>query len=818
MAGRSYRAVLTLALLCACACTRSSPRELDRLADSARTAILRGELTDAQSAIERGMAATARDAGSPRAWTFRLLQAELLIEQGAADKAIAQLSADGDAAAAAPGIRARHQYLLAKAQRDKGQLEPALDTLQGARADADAVDVQLAIDWLLGQVRLRMQQWDEGEALLNDVVRRATREGDRPQLAQALNDLGMSRLRRGRYDEALGWFERVLALSDLEQYTIYAAALSNAGVCYSRLGQLERAVTIQRRAIEIQRRRGDSYYLEQALGGLGNTMLLRGEPAEALPWLREAFEVAQRSGRVADAAVWARNLASAHKGLSQWDEAERFNEQSAALFASSGLAADPSRLIIDADIAQGRGDLVRATALLDQARSDPAASGAVRWSAEAQLAAIAMNAREIDRASKHFASALAQVEKVRMDLNRTDFKLSFLPRQVDFYQDYVSALVEQGQSDRALEVADSFRGRVLSEAQRVGAPLQTSTRALRRIAGTTRRTLLSYWVAPKRSYLWVITGAAVRRVDLPPGPDIEAAVRDYRALIDSSTADPLARAGTPGDRLFQMLVAPAALPRGTSAIVVPDGVLNAINFETLPVDGPERHYWIEDVEIEVAPSLALLTMAGRSKARDRALLLIGNPTPRAPEFPALSYAPAEMTSIVRHFPREAVTAYDSSRATPQAYRDAPLDRFSMIHFTAHATANVESPLDSAVILSGPDTGYKLYARDVADKPLAADLVTVSACRSAGERTYSGEGLVGFAWAFLRAGAHRVIAGLWDVDDRSTARLMDDLYGGLEAGRAPSRALRDAKLALIRSGGQLARPYYWGPFQLFTVTP
>jgi len=135
-----------------------------------------------------------------------------------------------------------------------------------------------------------------------------------------------------------------------------------------------------------------------------------------------------------------------------------------------------------------------------------------------------------------------------------------------------------------------------------------------------------------------------------------------------------------------------------------------------------------------------------------------------------------------------------------------------------ATANVESPLDSAVVLSGPDSGYKLYARAVAEQPLNADLVTVSACRSAGERAYSGEGLVGFAWAFLRAGARRVIAGLWDVDDRSTARLMDALYDGVNRGLTPAASLRAAKLALIASDGQLARPYYWGPFQLFTVTP
>ena len=103
-------------------------------------------------------------------------------------------------------------------------------------------------------------------------------------------------------------------------------------------------------------------------------------------------------------------------------------------------------------------------------------------------------------------------------------------------------------------------------------------------------------------------------------------------------------------------------------------------------------------------------------------------------------------------------------------------------------------------------------------PLRAELVTVSACRSAGERAYSGEGLVGFAWAFLRAGASRVIAGLWDVDDRSTAELMDRLYAHIAAGETASHALREAKLALLAKGGNYGKPYYWGPFQVFTVVP
>ena len=168
--------------------------------------------------------------------------------------------------------------------------------------------------------------------------------------------------------------------------------------------------------------------------------------------------------------------------------------------------------------------------------------------------------------------------------------------------------------------------------------------------------------------------------------------------------------------------------------------------------------------------------------------------------------------------RGGVATYQGVRASPAAYTSSPPDRFTYVHFTAHAAANLESPLDSAVILSGPEGAYKLYARDVAALPLRAELVTVSACRSAGARAYSGEGLVGFAWAFLRAGASRVIAGLWDVDDRSTADLMDRLYAGIAAGDTASHALREAKLVMLAQGGNYAKPYYWGPFQLFTVVP
>jgi CHAT domain-containing protein len=119
------------------------------------------------------------------------------------------------------------------------------------------------------------------------------------------------------------------------------------------------------------------------------------------------------------------------------------------------------------------------------------------------------------------------------------------------------------------------------------------------------------------------------------------------------------------------------------------------------------------------------------------------------------------------------------------------------------------------VLSEESASHNLYARDIARTPLDARLVTISACDSAGTRTYSGEGLVGLSWAFLRAGAQEVIAALWEVNDASTAQLMDRLYAGIAAGESPADALRAAKLAMLRSDTIYRRPFYWAPFVIYS---
>lgn len=108
----------------------------------------------------------------------------------------------------------------------------------------------------------------------------------------------------------------------------------------------------------------------------------------------------------------------------------------------------------------------------------------------------------------------------------------------------------------------------------------------------------------------------------------------------------------------------------------------------------------------------------------------------------------------------------------------------------------------------------LLAIAVIRHPLRASLVTISACYSAGERSYSGEGLVGLSGAFLRAGATNVIAALWEATEASTELLMDRFYDERDKGANPDVALRAAKLSLLRNSS-FRKPFYWAPFEIYT---
>jgi CHAT domain-containing protein/Tfp pilus assembly protein PilF len=147
-----------------------------------------------------------------------------------------------------------------------------------------------------------------------------------------------------------------------------------------------------------------------------------------------------------------------------------------------------------------------------------------------------------------------------------------------------------------------------------------------------------------------------------------------------------------------------------------------------------------------------------------------------------------------------------------------LSRYRIIHFATHGLLNSLHPELSGVVLSLVDEEGRsqdgfLRLHDIYNLKLGADLVVLSACKTGLGKDIKGEGLVGLTRGFLYAGAPRVVASLWKVDDRATAELMKLFYQRmLRDGLRPAAALRRAQID-IQKQPRWAAPYYWAGFTL-----
>jgi CHAT domain-containing protein len=449
----------------------------------------------------------------------------------------------------------------------------------------------------------------------------------------------------------------------------------------------------------------------------------------------------------------------------------------------------------------------------------------LRTDVDIALANLFAGKRRPRQAELWYGRAIETFEGKRSSVHDEALRLSAFAYGDGAYRDYAEFLIDSKRPNEALQLLDRSRARTLEEglgfaSAESAAPAKEAANA-RAIARKQGAVILFYSLGQKKSHLWAISGRDIHLFDLPAQKDLRSLVDEYQRVIQKSS-DPLQSANPAALALYEALIKPAAanIPGGSQVVVVPDGILNALNFETLlepTADGLK--YWIEDVTVTTTSSIRILSRLNGEfpDAAAQDLLLIGDPVSSGTEFEALPSAAAEIERIRGHFPAENATVLTQALAVPAAYAASRPERFRYIHFVAHGTASRLSPLDSAVILS-PDSrhsaDFKLYARDIVQHPLHARLVTISACYGSGLRSYAGEGLVGLAWAFLRAGSHTVIGALWQADDASTPLLMDRLYAELEAGQSPAAALRAAKLAMIHSTNVYRKPFYWGVFQLY----
>ena len=570
-------------------------------------------------------------------------------------------------------------------------------------------------------------------------------------------------------------------------------------------------------AAETHGRLGAVKLQQAALGQLGLALARQGDWPGALSYWQRALDLARTHG-AEYLPIWAQNAAAAHIQAGDWQQARQLNEEAAA--RARARQDDETLLetvLNEARIVAGLGDLPRAERLIAEVLEKAGKLRSLRWIAKAEMAELKVRQGDDRAASDWFAQALAEVGQAQEALSSDAHRLTFMATLMRLHRRYVDWLVARGQTSTALEVAEASRARVLQIRLGHGKAPRTLTAAeLQERARLRGETFVSYWVGPERSFAWLVTPAAIQMAELPGEARLQALVQAYRQNIEHSLRDPLSSPSSPGSELYRVVLPFAsALPAGGRVVVAPDGPLHALPFGALVVtDRGPPHYLIDDVTLARAPSLVVLPERPErdTELRSAAALAIGAPVARGPDFPALPHAEADLKAVARSFSE--TRTLSGADATPESFLASGLRRFGVIHIAAHAVASPLDPLDANIVLSPGPRGDRLGVRDLMTAPIQSQLVTISACRSAGVGAYAGEGLVGLAWAFLTAGADRVIAGLWDVPDDGTATLMSRLYERIHAGNDPVTALRDAQRSLLHGPDGWRRPWHWAAFELW----
>jgi CHAT domain-containing protein/tetratricopeptide (TPR) repeat protein len=814
--------ILLIALLALTSCHRSAnPAEAY---DHARQTFRRGELVASQDEAEHGYREFSTSA--PQwALKFRVLQAESLMWRGMSPQVLRLLEGlvtNDDRSSAISTFTLRglayarlHQFNDADRElRDAEKLcAPSSDLGCGAVMRARGV------------LSLEQGQFSIAQSYFEKSLVFARAHKDRFLEATGLLNLSAAALQQRHFDDAIDWAESARSLSvELGADGVRAVATGNVGWAYYSLGDSSKALDSFIAATQVAERVGNILAQVWWVTAQGYVFMDRRDYVSAKGCYQTALTLAQKI----DAKEYILNaltsLAIAEQREGKLKEATRYSDLAIGMVRADGNRADElPLLLVKGHIAALANQLGEAGKLYREVAARAADLPEFKWEAQHSLARLAEDQNQrAGAARRHYEAALCTFETARSSVHHEESKLPFFTNAARIYDDYISFLVKSGQAMRALEVADYSRGRTLAEGLgylKNDRPCATPPLMPKRVAGDANATILYYWLGQHQSYFWAITPHGVRDFVLPPASQIEASVRRYRESLVSGE-DVVRSSNQDGLRLYQTLVAPAleTLPKNSRVIIVPDGSLTGLNFETLLVPGnPTPHYWIEDAVIVNAQSLRLLLSGKRSsKPHTGKMLLVGDAVPRPPEFPALPNAKLEIQNIKKHFPTADLATYTQASATAASFLDSKPEEYSYIHFVAHAVASSQAPLDSAVILSPrpSDDSFKLYARDIIQHRLRARLVTVSACYGAGTRAYNGEGLIGLAWAFLRAGARNSIGALWEVNDASTPQLMDHFYAELKEGRAPGIALRDAKLSLMRSNKVFSKPFYWAPFQLY----
>jgi CHAT domain-containing protein len=298
--------------------------------------------------------------------------------------------------------------------------------------------------------------------------------------------------------------------------------------------------------------------------------------------------------------------------------------------------------------------------------------------------------------------------------------------------------------------------------------------------------------------------------------------------------------------IFDILIKPAAnILKTDNLIIVPDGILSFLPFETLIDELPESltnvsykdlKYLLLKYSISYAYSSTFYCQVIDQKAHKNSNRLLAFAPEYGPNSTVDMRAPKvvtrqkyrrdlypipgvmdEVAAIKSILPSD---VYAGISATESNFKKVS-GNYDILHLAMHTVIDNENPMYSKLIFTQSEDSLNdglLNTNEIFGLKLKAKMVVLSAC-SSGEGGFSkGEGVVSLARGFVYAGCPSLLMTLWEVEDKSSVLLMKYYYTGLIKGESKATSLKNAKLKFLKGAkAENSHPFFWSSFVLMGNT-
>jgi CHAT domain-containing protein/regulator of sirC expression with transglutaminase-like and TPR domain len=674
-------------------------------------------------------------------------------------------------------MHARALLALANVEGGAQQLSLNLEhSSQSAKIAKELGDAQTAVYSLrfVGHAYARLGDYDPALKNLSEAISLSSNPGVKPlNAAYTFAEMGDTLFRMGKYLTALPYQHEAVRICEQSDNAFLLAYMTNGlGVTYGMLGRHKEAMHYHNDAVARAEAISDPVARVQLQIDIytrfGEFYLQQNKASEAIATYRRAIE---KIGRENDRY----SLSTIHKGL-------------ATAYLAQGK--DP----------EAEAELEKSIRLTEEAREqidDARARGTFLASQQSIYRAMAsfqfFNKKDPARAFNY-----AEIAKARDLL------------------DTLAGSPEVSTNDGQVKLAISRSATPLT--------LEQVQRAL-----PANAQLVQYVIGEKNLMIWLVTRDRLITANANVSAD------DLRTKV-TAYLDELRKRGeidglnSRAAELYRWLIAPIGkqLDPKSELCIVPDGLLQNLPFAAL-VSPETKRYLIEDFSLVTNPSASVFARTlelscDKQLSGSGSFLGLANPRFNQQHFPKLHPLPSSEEELER------IQSFYSDRrilSRGQATESSlvnQIGKYEIVHLATHALSDKQSSLFSAIVLADEGDGEQNSGKVAFDgalraheiyrlKPERTRLVLLSSCSSGLGNQTRNEAMGGLAQAFLVAGVPTVMASLWDIDDESTAALMERLHATHRMKNlAFGQSLRQAQISYLQSAPARRRhPYFWATF-------